>query len=714
MIKNGKTISNILISLGFVFNLFVFAPLEFYAINIFDFWFNIKNIIPIIIIVSVIAFLILFFILQKVNDKKRIIISKIIFGLFLCLYIQGNYLNIGYGKLDGNEINWKNTILKGIKNSIIWIIVFSLPFAIKPLKKEEKFNIVSSVTTIFIILIEIITLICIMYGEHFDSFEQEYKISKNCYLDESKLFSMSDKENIIYIVADSIESDMVKNALDQCPQLKETLSDFTFFDNATGVSWLTYMSFPTMMTGERMKVGEDLQTNINNCFNNSRMYDVLSKEGFKTEIYSDLALLPSTEKKGLITNKVNKSLNINTMSKIKLTSLLYECVFYKYMPHFVKPLFYIDTQNFSKIDNMDTKAYFIDDIKFNNNLIKNGIDTKLKDKSFKIIELDGSHNPHNITTDVKYNNSLEYLSLPDEQRDVNEVIASLKILGNYIEELKKEGVYDNTTIIWTADHGMYNRYNPALMIKRKNENNDKMIENSAPISFIEDLTPTILNIATNSKNYGKDVYDYTENMKRNRKLDILTFSNNTNGKQYLVDSKIILGIDGIASDENNYYIEDEEFANSNKLPEKEYKIGKKLKLNSNNRANQIVLSGISTSGMYQELEVGTTLGTTAKMTLMPEKTDKDVNATIKISEIHNQDQKIIINVNGQKLFETKLKLNQKDVKVSFKIPKKLWNKNKYLKLEYEFPNVEWDGKNNYELEYVTFSAISFESIKFSK
>lgn len=714
MKEKNKIISSILISFGFVFNLLIFAPLEFYFLNIYDFWFPIKFVLPIIIIFSIICFIILFFILQKTSDKKRLIIGKILFSLFLCLYIQGNFLNLGYGQLNGTEIIWKDTVVKGIKNTIIWVIIFVLPFIIRPLKKERNFNIFSTVLSTFIILIEGSTLTFVMYQNYFGNFGLEYQMSKDFYLDNSKMFSMSKDENIIYIVADSIESDVVKAALKQCPELQENLCDFTFFDNVTGVSWLTYMSMPTMMTGEKIDVGVSLQDNINNCFKNSKMYDVLSNEGFKTEFYSELTLLPTKEKEGVITNKVNKQINISKMEEVKLTNLLYECVLYKYLPHFLKPLFYLDTQDFSKVDVINSNSYFEDDLKFYNKLIKDGIDTNLSDKSFKIIKLEGAHDPHNMTTDLEYDNSLEYLSLPNSQRDINEVVASLKILSNYITKLKESGVYENTTIIWTADHGMYNRYNPALMIKRKNETNEEMLINNAPISSLEDLVPTILNIATDSKDYGKDVYDYDENIDRNRKLEIFTFSNNQNGQQYFIDSKITLGIDGLANDENNYYIIDEEFANSDKLPNKEYKIGKRLNLDGNIKNNQIVLSGISTSGMFQDLKIGTTLGTKAKMTLMPEKTDKDISVNIDINQIHNQDQKIIIYANGNKVYETELKLEQNNDKILFEIPKKIWNENKYLKLEYEFPNVKWDGKNNYRLEYVTFSAISFKSIKFSK
>ena len=718
MKEKNRIISSILISFGFVFNLLIYAPLEFYFLNIYDFWFPIKFILPTIIIVSSICFIILFFILQKTSEKRRMIISKIIFGLFLCLYIQGNFLNLGYGQLNGTEIDWKNSIMKGMINSIIWIIIFVFPFIIKPLNKEKTFNKISSIVTTIIISIETLTLSFVIYFNYFENFGISYELSKNQYLDQSKMFSMSEDENILLIVADSIESDFVKAALEECPELNENLSDFTFFDNATGVSWITYMSMPTMMTGEKIDVGLSLQDNVNNCFNNSKMYDVLSKEGFETEIYCELAILPTKEKEGLITNKVKKTVDISHKAEIKLTNLLYECVFYKYMPHFAKPLFYLDTQDFSKVDGIKVNAYFENDLNFNKNLVETGIDTNLNNKSFKIIKLEGAHSPHNMTTDLEYDNSSEYLSLSEYERNTNEVIASLKILSNYISELKKAGVYDNTTIIWTSDHGRYNRFNPALMIKRKNETNEEMITNSAPISFLEDFTPTILNLATDSKDYGKDVYDYDENIDRNRKLEVFTFTNDAGGRQYLIDSKIVLGINGKASDGKNYYILDEKFADSDKLPEKEYKIGKELKLNKNIKNNKIVLSGISISGMYVDIiKTGSTLGNNATMTLMPEKTDKDVNVDIEIDKVHNKDQKIIIYVNGQQLYEGDLKLNQKNGKISFKIPKDIWNQNKYLKLEYEFPNVEWDESTNYILDdelFLAFSAIDFKSIKFSK
>ncbi len=68
--------------------------------------------------------------------------------------------------------------------------------------------------------------------------------------------------------------------------------------------------------------------------------------------------------------------------------------------------------------------------------------------------------------------------------------ASLKLLSSYIDMLKNNGVYDNTVIVITADHGYNNgermgKQNPILYIKGFNETNASMNTNNNKVSHLD-------------------------------------------------------------------------------------------------------------------------------------------------------------------------------------------------------------------------------------
>ena len=109
--KNSK-ISNIVLALAFAFNICLFAPLEFYCMNMFDFWFVTKDFILFVILGFLIVFGVNFVILNLFDGKKGNLFKKIIISLLIALYIQGNFLNVGYKKLDGSSEEWNSMIGK--------------------------------------------------------------------------------------------------------------------------------------------------------------------------------------------------------------------------------------------------------------------------------------------------------------------------------------------------------------------------------------------------------------------------------------------------------------------------------------------------------------------------------------------------------------------------------------------------------------------------
>ena len=156
---------------------------------------------------------------------------------------------------------------------------------------------------------------------------------------------------------------------------------------------------------------------------------------------------------------MNKELETDAKSKIRISFLLYKCVLYKYAPHFVKPLFNIDATEFNNVNAVNVNPYFIDDVHLNEKLLEEGVQKIASNKRFKAIQTRGVHEPFILDANGEVGNGDEYSKLTDEEKKEEQLKGVLKIFENYINELKAEGVYDNTTIIFVADHGFDNRYN---------------------------------------------------------------------------------------------------------------------------------------------------------------------------------------------------------------------------------------------------------------
>ena len=103
----------------------------------------------------------------------------------------------------------------------------------------------------------------------------------------------------------------------------------------------------------------------------------------------------------------------------------------------------------------------------------------------------------------------------------------MEIFTNYISQLKEIGVYDNSTIILTADHGMpsIDIASPIMLVKPQGRTNDRLTINSAPGNLQTDLLPTILDsIGLEHEPLEYSLMEMDENMQRERTLRILGYS----------------------------------------------------------------------------------------------------------------------------------------------------------------------------------------------
>ena len=107
----------------------------------------------------------------------------------------------------------------------------------------------------------------------------------------------------------------------------------------------------------------------------------------------------------------------------------------------------------------------------------------------------------------------------DNEMLYGQILGCVRIMMEYIQSLKDAGVYDQTTILITADHGWENRYNPMFLMKPENERGELTIS-QAPISYITDFEPTVLNAIGKQYTEEKTVFDFQEDEERYRKIYI--------------------------------------------------------------------------------------------------------------------------------------------------------------------------------------------------
>lgn len=323
---------------------------------------------------------------------------------------------------------------------------------------------------------KIITLNDFKSSEKLDSeIEPIYHFSKN-------------EKNVLVIFEDTAQSFLFPYILNQFPELKEQFSGFTYYPNCLSFGDHTVMGFPGLNGGYEYSVDRI------NARENDLLYEkhneallVLPKlfldAGFDVT-YTDPALpnyvwkgdlslfekypdIKVSEVRGKFLNKYisERNLDSQTEADILCKKQISNFIILEIMFPGLRKMFY-DVGDQSESLAIHNYLYEISNLYY----LPECTDTNNDKPSLIYIENDTSHyscylendfiTPSSrkidgLTGDYKTNNDIQY-------KDYLGTATALLNLGKYCEYLKKIGVYDNTRIIFVADHGFPMDFNVSI------------------------------------------------------------------------------------------------------------------------------------------------------------------------------------------------------------------------------------------------------------
>ena len=512
LIKFFKGRIFLLISVLFpVYMFFLHAPFEMYLTNRLDFWFGLSDFWWLIAITFVAAFILLFLIGAFLPKKLRNIYSVIGVACGLCLYIQGNFLNTDLGSLNGSEIVWSDYTLKFVLNAVIWVAIIAVALVLFLFLKEKTIKVFSLLAT-FVLLIQVVTLGTLLIGGINDEMNSSETAQHT--VTDRNLYTVSKDENVIIMILDMFDNEYMREIISTTPEVKETFKDFTFFDNAVGSYSTTAYAVGTILTGEVVGNTEyGLKENVDKAYENTQLFNELAENNYVFDMYTIEGMTPQKVLEMSENYESAKSVISNNLSFIKR---MYRLVVCRFAPDFLKQRFWLNGTEFAElraIQNPEHQPFSDDTYKFYQGVQDNGVDLS-DEKRFKVIHLNAVHFPYLIDE-----NANPITATSDKSQAIGTAKGTLKVVDAYLDAIKEQGAWDNSTIILLADHGYYDPgvlTNPLIMVKKANTSCDFTVSN-APVSHY-DIHATImdsLNLNTNEK-YGKSMFNIEEGEQRDR------------------------------------------------------------------------------------------------------------------------------------------------------------------------------------------------------
>ncbi len=497
-----------LICFLFTFMLFIFGPTEIFFANHTEFEFVYSNFAPKLVIYGIILTVLPGIFIGLLPNIANKIINAIVLGFSIAGYIQIMFMNKHLDLMGLNADGYHTTTVAGITNICIWIVIIAgcIFLAVKVQKNQVLAYIAGA-----LVLIQAVAMISLLATGTQDCYEYpetEYHLSGD------EQFILSSNKNTVVFVLDCFSNVNLNNAIAAAPDCIAPFHDFTRYDNDDCVYYGTFPSLTHMFTHDKY----DFTLTVNDWTKRAwtsdscnYFYDELQKNNISFNMHTPLIShltggnAPEELLSGKFTNFNSASLE-REVNEPLLSKGMLKMSAYRMLPNFFKNNFYAQASDYNDAVHVIDDSIMHENYDFINALEEKGLSVKDCPGMISVNHLMGTH--------VYQNDELGYYK--DDATADETSIGCLNVVSEYLDEMKRLNIYDNATIIITADHGSEYGQVPIFLIKQPGETHDDMPINTAPISHMDLLGTLAASMDIDSTPIGTTIYDFNPGDLRER------------------------------------------------------------------------------------------------------------------------------------------------------------------------------------------------------
>lgn len=463
-------------------------------------------------------------------------------GVSCAGYLQGMFLNGTLDVLNGEKQVWQPQIL--VVNSAIWIVILAL--AVFGGCRSAAVRKMAKALCVYISMIQIVTLVWLLITSDVS------RETSGAVITRDRSLEVSAGNNVLVFVLDNFDSEWFEAIYRENGSILEPLADFTYYRNGTSQFAHTNPGIPYMLTGTGWNEGEG-EDYFQYAYRDNSYLEKIAGQGTDVRVFTELNLMAERfyQKLGNYRDQVPIKYDFGkTFYTMLKTSM------YKTAPFLAKPLFEYYTSDIKGMtynENMwsiDNDKLFYDDLVGNRLTVSDDYGS-----AFRFYHMRGPHAPFYLTADLKHEPTGRTATLESQGT------GSLKVVYEYMEQLRALGKYEDATIIITADHGQGNILNTKrysgqpdrtsrtmFLVKKSGERHGNMAVSEAPVSQAE-LMPTILEaFGMDAHSDGRTFGEIPVDERRVRKyIDVYS------------TYKIVYAINGHAADLDSWSIESAEY-----------------------------------------------------------------------------------------------------------------------------------------------------------
>lgn len=499
-----------------------FGPCEMFFQNLADVDFTAADFVPQILLLWAFATAVLASLTAVLRGKAFTVAASVVFALGVCAYLQALVLNLRIGNVNQTVIDWTQYRSYSIGNSVIWVVLIAgmlllLRFFPKVWRRCVPF--------VCVLIFGMQAASVIALSARTDAAVWSRNGSTGSYLTGNGQYTLGKDGNVVLLCLDAFDNQYLNEILDADPERLAFLHDFDYYNNYDCSNHSTQPSICCFLTGAKYdasKTWDDWYDDAWHSETATTFYTALSDAGYQTELYGNPTEIGDAKNMAGIADNVitcsSSHLFCDTqraLGGLILLSVYRACPFVMKRPVLAQIPDLNTTVHIGAAEGSDA-APMPD---FNNYAFYDKLDDpglQLADgKRFVFQYLHGVHEP--IDTD------------PDCRKKTGatreEAVAGcLTLVERYLEALRTLGVYDNTTVIITADHGHWTCLQPIFLIKKAGQTHEKLAITRAPASHNELQATVLACLGADHATLGPSAFDFYDGQLRTRDCWSLTTS----------------------------------------------------------------------------------------------------------------------------------------------------------------------------------------------
>ena len=410
-------------------NLFLFQPAFLYWGNQSFLTYNLGNILMWLLPGFLIALSLLLFLASSIPIRWQrsyiAILTGITFSMWIAALFSGDL-----GQLDGKQVVVSSDARSILINAILLFCVIGLSAIIAYYHTK--------LTNYFLILISVMFAfftVWVIIAAHKSTVNSWEKL-------ESELLAFSKDKNILLIVLDTFQSDFFQEILAKKTSLGSKFPGFIYFPDAVSAAGGTYLSIPTIHSGQVYKSGQPVASFYTEAVLQNSFVKAHVESGYRGMILNPfLGYCP----KGVVCGDDNDMYFKQQAVGLSEGVLLFKLSCFKSIPKFLQTFIYNHRARI--LHAISTPRAVIS----NNVLIvlASSMNTSSSTPTVKFIHLFNTHPPAVFNEACKEVDS----QIWDRHTAINQDRCAISQVIKVIDSLKQRNVYDQTAIMIVADHG---------------------------------------------------------------------------------------------------------------------------------------------------------------------------------------------------------------------------------------------------------------------